>query len=102
MLTGPTLEEVVVMETAQTRWEVEGPAAGGLAGRGRLHQLLVWLVSGPFMSASPYPLNRFLDISLRGGFLDYGVLSYQSSVESPQDRSALVINHTWDLRELAL
>lgn len=101
-MTGLTLEEAVVIETAQTRWEVEGPAAGGLDGRGALRQLLVWLVSGPFMAAHPYPLNRFLDISLWGGFLGYGVPSHQSSVELPQDRSALVRNHTGDLRELAL
>lgn len=99
VLTGLTLEEVVVMEIAQTRWEGSeqvgggGSAAGGLEGPRSLHQLLEWLVSGPFMSAYPYPLNRLFDISLQGregGFLDYGVPSYQSCVEFPQDRSALV------------
>ena len=46
---------------------------GACSWRHSLLRLLVWLVPVPFVSSSLHPLDGFPDISLLGGFLDYGV-----------------------------
>lgn len=89
-----------MIETAQTRWEVEGPAAGGLDGRGGFHQLLLWFQVPLWPHTRVYSTD-FLTFHFGGLFELWGPFpSIQCGI--PQDRSALVGNHTGDLRELAL